>query len=300
MENLDDRQKGAAPEPSSGACAPAPPEPPQLSRDFDELAQAAAEVRAQEASRAHAAKRRRIAALGIAIAGVALILAGALGTFVLFHAPEATDASSASQAGVSQQTASDATANEEGGSSQGESSADGAEGESVSAVEAVVAKDQISAAFSSLSSDENGLFTSYVTSFMEDYDAGVSSSVSYTFADLGIEAEDLSAALRTDFSCEVVSVDVQGKTAWVSLNVSSKSLADQADAFAKSVESGASSAQDEESYKAFLKQAYLDAFSGVSARSHELLVTIERGEGKWTVTDDAFEYILGTVWYTSA
>ena len=76
----------------------------------------------------------------------------------------------------------------------------------------------------------------------------------------------------------VTNVDVQGQTAWVNVDVTSKSLADQADAFAQVVESGASEAQDEEAYKAFLKQAYLESLDAASPRSHSLLVTVSRAD----------------------
>lgn len=277
--------------------APLPPAPPGPARDYRDLAQEAANVRAQQAARAHAARRRRIAALGIAVAGVVLVIAGAAATLLLSHVPfgdqEAADGMAATDSSASSDGASTQEPSESG------DSADSSEG-SVSAVEAVVAADQISAAFSALASDEGGAFTSFVSEFMEDYDQGINTEVSYTLSDLGIQPEELATQLLSGFSCTAANVDVQGQTAWVSVEVTSKSLADQANEFAQAVESGATDAQDEEAYKAFLKQAYLESFDSVSPRSHSLLVTVARTDDGWTVTDDTMEYILGSVWYTSA
>lgn len=277
--------------------APLPPAPPGPARDYRDLAQEAANVRAQQAARAHAARRRRIAALGIAVAGVVLVIAGAAATLLLSHVPfgdqEAADGMAATDSSASSDNASTQEPSESG------DSADSSEG-SVSAVEAVVAADQISAAFSALASDEGGAFTNFVSEFMEDYDQGINTEVSYTLSDLGIQPEELATQLLSGFSCTAANVDVQGQTAWVSVEVTSKSLADQANEFAQAVESGATDAQDEEAYKAFLKQAYLESFDSVSPRSHSLLVTVARTDDGWTVTDDTMEYILGSVWYTSA
>lgn len=274
-----------------------PPAPPSFARDYRELAQEAANVRARQAARAHAARRRRIAALGIAVAGVALVVVGAAATLLLSHVsfdePDAADGATSTAPGASSDDSSAQMPFESGDGSEA------SEG-SVSAVEAVVAADQISAAFSSLASDEDGVFTGFVAAFMEDYDQGVNTEVSYTLSDLGIQSEELAPLLLSGFSCTAASVDVQGQTAWVNVEVTSKSFADQANAFAQAVESGAAAVQDEESYKAFLKQAYLEAFDGVSPRSHSLLVTVARTDDGWTVTDDTMEYILGSVWYTSA
>lgn len=277
--------------------APLPPAPPGPARDYRDLAQEAANVRAQQVARAHAARRRRIAALGIAVAGVVLVIAGAAATLLLSHVPfgdqEAADGMAATDSSASSDNASTREPSESG------DSADSSEG-SVSAVEAVVAADQISAAFSALASDEGGAFTNFVSEFMEDYDQGINTEVSYTLSDLGIQPEELATQLLSGFSCTAANVDVQGQTAWVSVEVTSKSLADQANEFAQAVESGATDVQDEEAYKAFLKQAYLESFDSVSPRSHSLLVTVARTDDGWTVTDDTMEYILGSVWYTSA
>ncbi len=285
----------AAP-PSPGE-PPAPPAAPCVKRDYRDLSQEVARIRAQEAERMRRAKKNRAAALAIAVVGVLVILVGAAGAFLAAHIPEAGNAGDdtavsqpADEGGSDASAAGDAAQAGEGSSDSG----------GVSAVEAVVASDQINAAFAALSTNADGEFTEFVQAFMDDYDQGVNAQSSYTLADLGIQADELSQALLSGFSCSVTNVDVQGQTAWVSVDVTSKSLADQADAFARAVESGAGAAEDEESYKAFLKQAYFDAFSGVSPRSHSLLVTVDRADGKWAVTEDTMEYILGSVWYTSA
>lgn len=273
--------------------APAPPAAPRVTKDYRDLSEDVAKIRAEEAERARIAKRNRIAALGIAVAGVLLVAAGAVGALLLTHAPESDEADNSSPT-VESQPAEGEASSAEGGAQQASS------GTGVSAVEEVVASDQINASFAALAANEDGIFTDFVRMFMDDYDRGVNTSSSYTLAGLGIQADELSDALLSGFSCSVTEVDIQGNTAWVSVEVTSKSLADQADAFARAVESGVDSAQDEASYKEFLKQAYLDAFDGVSPRSHTLLVTVGRTAEGWPVGDDAVEYILGSVWYTSA
>lgn len=291
--------------------APTPPDAQSISRDYRDLAQEAAAIRAREATRAREAKRKRIAAVGIAITGVVLVIVAAVGAFMLTH-PGDIAGRGGDSGGVSQ----DAPTNDD--ASSGEHSAenpseeeDAIEGDAfdsdslgdeggVSAVEAVVATDQIRASFSALASDKDGVFTGFVQAFMDDYDRGVNTEVSYTLADLGIEPSELSEALLSGFSCTVDDVEIHGQTAWVNVSVTSKSLADQADTFARTVESSGESGQDEESYKAFLKRAFFEAFDSVSPRSHELLITVERSKEGWSVDDSAFEYILGSIWYTSA
>lgn len=277
----------------------APPAPPNPTLDYQSLAREAARIRAQEAARAHAAKRRRITALCIAVAGVALVIVGAVAALLLTHPSLESGDGGLAESPVADGNASSANESSQGSSESGSDAPVTSEG-SVSAVEAVVAADQISADFASLVADEDGVFTGFVQSFMDDYDQGVNTEVSYTLAGLDVQAEELAQSLLAGFSCTVTNVDVQGQTAWVNVDVTSKSLADQADAFAQVVESGASEAQDEEAYKAFLKQAYLESLDAASPRSHSLLVTVSRTDDGWTVTEGTMEYILGSVWYTSA
>lgn len=283
---------------SENPVVPPPPNPPRLVRDYRELAQDAARIRAQQAERARRARRTRLIALAIAISGVVLILVGAAAVLLVAHPGDV--ANSSDDAPALQAPAEQEGDGSESGDDAGSSPSGGQADESVSAVEQVVATDQISAAFSSLAANEDGVFDGFVQSFMDDYDRGVNGEVSYDLADLGIRAEDLSQALLSGFSCSVSNVDVHGSTAWVTLEVTSKSLADQADAFARSVEGADASFEDEEAYKAFLTQAYFDAFDGVSPRSHSLLITVEKSGSGWPVADDTIEYVLGSVWYTSA
>lgn len=282
---------------SENPVVPPPPDPPRLVRDFRELAQDAAQIRAQQVEQARRARLTRLIALTIAISGVVLIIVGAAAVLFITHPANISNPlgdASAVHAPTEQEDV--------GSSSSGGDSAFsvGQADESVSAVEQVVATDQISAVFSSLAANEDGVFDGFVRAFMDDYDRGVNGEVSYGLADLGIRAEDLSQALLSGFSCTVSNVDVHGSTAWVTLELTSKSLADQADAFARSVEGTEASFEDEDAYRAFLAQAYFDAFDGVSPRSHSLLVTVEKSGSGWPVADDTIEYVLGSVWYTSA
>lgn len=275
-----------------------PPEPPALTRDFHDLARDAARIRALQRDQERRARRTRLAALGIVVAGIALIAVGAVAALVAAHVPAGIGASE--ETAVSGGTFDDASDDSPRGTVSSPSAASPQGEETVSAVEAVVAADQISASFSSLAANEDGLFDAFVQMFMDDYDRGVNGEASYALADLGIEAEELSSALLEGFSCSVENVDVHGQTAWVTLGVTSKSLVDQADAFARIVESSEVPTDGEEEYKAFLKGAYFDAFYEVAPRSHSLLVTVERTQGGWSVTEDVMEYVLGSVWYTSA
>lgn len=282
--------------PSSDAAnasdVPSPPAPPSVTRDYRDLADEAARIQALRSDRERRSRRTRVAALGMAAAGIALLVAGALAALATTHPlgmPGVQDDTSAVQ-----DAPVDDSPEEESPSSAG------TEDESISAVEAVVAADQINASFAALSSDTDGAFSEYVRAFMDDYDRGVNRETSYAFSDLGIDTQELSQALIAGFSCSVIDIDVHGGTAWVTLEVASKGLADQADAFARAVEESGGGLENEEEYKAFLKESYLAAFDDISPRSHSLLVTVEKSNDGWKVTDATMEYVLGSVWYTSA
>ena len=291
-----------------------PPVAPTEVCDYRDLAAQAEEIRAQEAARKQALRRRK-KIIGIAASAAVVVLIVFAAVLFLFMQEntllgERAEVSTNSQEenffeqdadaddNVSDDTASDSDAytNTETSESSDTSSSD----EEVSAAEAAVATSSIRSAFTALSNDKDGIFTSFVEAFMEDYDSGVDTKTSYTFADLDIQPEELAEALLSDFSCSVSNIEIFNQVAWVTVEVSSKSLADQAEVFADAVESGAVSAEDEEAYRSLLKQEYLAAFDSISARTHSLVVTVDRDEGNWTVSDDVMEYILGSVWYTSA
>ena len=281
---------------------PVPPAAPTRMCDYRDLAVAAEKIRAQEAVRAQALRRRKKFIGIVVVTAVVVLIALAAGLF-LFIQENTLLGARADTSAHQEESSSDDTATDSGTDTDTEAdegSDSSSSSEEISAAEAAVATSSIRSAFVALANDKDGIFTAFVEAFMESYDSGVNTAASYTFADLDIQPEELAQVLLSDFSCSVTSIEIFSQTAWVTLEVSSKSLADQADIFADAVESSASSAEDEEAYRALLKQEYLAAFDSISARTHSLVVTVDSDGGNWTVTDDAMEYILGSVWYTSA
>lgn len=293
---------------------PVPPAAPMEACDYRDLAAQAEVIRVRDTVRKQALRRRK-KIIGIA-ASAAVVVLIAFAAALFFFMQENTllgaraevsmnsQEKTSSEYGidtddnVSDDTVSDSDAyiDTETSESSDASSSD----KGVSAAEAAVATSSIRSAFTALVNDREGIFTSFVEAFMEDYDSGVNTDTSYTFADLDIQPEELAEALLSDFSCSATSIEIFNQTAWVTLEVNSKSLADQADIFADAIESSAASAEDGETYRAILKREYLAAFDSISARTHTLVVTVDGDGSNWAVSDDVMEYILGSVWYTSA
>lgn len=268
-----DEQKGAIPSvaqaaPASDAPVFASPPPPQVAIDYRDLALA----------RARRGNRRKAAAIAICAAAAFCVVAGAAIVF-----SQGGEADVSAQMPAIQQHSQSAE-----------------EGDVAPTADASVVRDEVQASLDVLASDEHGSFMRFAEAFMAEYDRGVNTSASYTLSDIGLTVEEFSEALREGFSCEVTEVDVYGSTAWVNVSVASKSLADQADEFAEAVKAAPPDFADEEAYRAFLKGAYLDAFSRISPRSHDVLVTVEYSGAGWAVSDESIQYLLGNVWYTSA
>lgn len=157
--------------------------------------------------------------------------------------------------------------------------------------------DVVSAGFAQLAEDKDGIFMRFVQEFIDEYDADAQEHESYSLTDLGITADELAVRLKSGFSCEVTNVDVYGTTAWVDVTVTSRSMTDQADALAASLLSKDVSFDDEDAYKAFLKEAFLDAFRNTDAKTSDVLITIEQtATGAWELSESNIEYVLGAAW----
>lgn len=157
------------------------------------------------------------------------------------------------------------------------------------------AKADIRNSLDSLSSDEDGQFRACVESFIEAYDAGVAEE-SYTFADLGVTADDLSPRLRSELEFSIARIDVYNGTAWVDVDVSSKSISAAVETFSRSVAGAALECSDEQEYLAALKEALLDAFDRQEPRTTRVLLTVAQADGAWVLSDENKAALFGAAW----
>lgn len=121
-------------------------------------------------------------------------------------------------------------------------------------------------ALNALAADEDGRFLDCVQEFVDAYDSIVDER-SYSLADLDIDASDLAPRLRSEFECKVVQADVYNGMAWVDIDVTSKNIASAVDSFAREVAGDALSYDDEDAYRAHLKEALLDSIDKQKPRT---------------------------------
>lgn len=157
------------------------------------------------------------------------------------------------------------------------------------------AKASVQSALDSLANDEDGQFRACVESFINDYDAGVSAD-SYALSDLDVTPDALAALLRSEFECTVVKIDVYNGTAWVDVDVTSKSISAATESFARSVASAALECDDEQEYLESLKDALFDAFERQKPRTTRVLLTIAQSDDGWVLGDSDKATIFGAAW----
>ncbi len=131
--------------------------------------------------------------------------------------------------------------------------------------------------------------------FVDAYDSVVDER-SYSLADLDIDASDLAPRLRSEFECKVVQADVYNGMASVDIDVTSKNIASAVDSFAREVAGDALSYDDEDAYRAHLKEALLDSIDKQKPRTVRVLLTLEQGDGGWQVSQSDVESLLGSAW----
>lgn len=158
-------------------------------------------------------------------------------------------------------------------------------------------------AFGSLAINEDAAFEACLQRFLDTYDKSLATApaaqrASYGFADLDITASELTPLLLSGFSCGVKQVDVYDNTAWITLEVTSRSLLEQADVFSRAARLADEdfSEATEATYKQDLKQAYLDAFDGLPARTGQVLVTMPCGGDAWDVPQQVLDQVLAAAW----
>lgn len=150
-------------------------------------------------------------------------------------------------------------------------------------------------ALNALAADEDSRFLDCVQEFVDAYDSVVDER-SYSLADLDIDASDLAPRLRSEFECKVVQADVYNGMAWVDIDVTSKSIASAVDSFAREVAGDALSYDDEDAYRAHLKEALLDSIDKQKPRTVRVLLTLEQGDDGWQVSQSDVESLLGSAW----
>lgn len=174
------------------------------------------------------------------------------------------------------------------------------------------AQKAVDRAFAALATNEDAMFEACLQRFLDTYDKSLETApalqrASYGFADLGITAQELTPGLLSSFSCSVKQIDVYDNTAWITLEVTSRSLLEQADVFSRTarlasedfaeVTEVAETAESAEAvYKQSLKQAYLDAFDGLPARTGQVLVTLPCEGDTWDVLQQVFDQVLAAAW----
>lgn len=150
-------------------------------------------------------------------------------------------------------------------------------------------------ALNALAADEDSRFLDCVQEFVDAYDSVVDER-SYSLADLDIDASDLAPRLRSEFECKVVQADVYNGMAWIDIDVTSKNIASAVDSFAREVAGDALSYDDEDAYRAHLKEALLDSIGKQKPRTVRVLLTLEQGDDGWQVSQSDVESLLGSAW----
>lgn len=277
-----------------GAAAPPPPPPPKCAPELSSPAPSE-ELRQESGSaRDSAASRVKLKAKGKARGGKRVVTASTIVALVAACIVVAALIFALWAIGFAQKSPLDTRlgdASPQNSSSARSSSSD----EAAKNDEAKRATADAQQALNALAADEDSRFLDCVQEFVDAYDSVVDER-SYSLADLDIDASDLAPRLRSEFECKVVQADVYNGMAWVDIDVTSKNIASAVDSFAREVAGDALSYDDEDAYRAHLKEALLDSIDKQKPRTVRVLLTLEQGDDGWQVSQSDVESLLGSAW----
>ena len=277
-----------------GAAAPPPPPPPEYAPELSSPAPSE-ELRQESGSaRGSAASRAKLKAKGKARGGKRVVAASTIVALVAACIVVAALIFALWAIGFAQKSPLDTRLGD--ASSQNSSSArSSSSDEAAKNDEAKRATADAQQALNALAADEDSRFLDCVQEFVDAYDSVVDEK-SYSLADLDIDASDLAPRLRSEFECKVVQADVYNGMAWVDIDVTSKNIASAVDSFAREVAGDALSYDDEDTYRAHLKEALLDSIDKQKPRTVRVLLTLEQGDDGWQVSQSDVESLLGSAW----
>lgn len=277
-----------------GAAAPPPPPPPKYAPES--LDPAPSEELRQESGSARdsAVSRAKLKAKGKARGGKRVVTASTIVALVAACIVVAALIFALWAIGFAQKSPLDTRLGD--ASSQNSSSArSSSSDEAAKNDEAKRATADAQQALNALAADEDSRFFDCVQEFVDACDSVVDER-SYSLADLDIDASDLAPRLRSEFECKVVQADVYNGMAWVDIDVTSKNIASAVDSFAREVAGDALSYDDEDAYRAHLKEALLDSIGKQKPRTVRVLLTLEQGDDGWQVSQGDVESLLGSAW----
>ena len=265
-----------------GAAAPPPPPPPKYAPELSSPA-LSEELRQESGSaRDSAASRAKLKAKGKARGGKRVVTASTIVALVAACIVVAALIFALWVIGFAQKSPLDTRLGDT--SSQNSSSArSSSSDEATKNDEAKRATADAQQALNALAADEDSRFLDCVQEFVDAYDSVV-------------DASDLAPRLRSEFECKVVQADVYNGMAWVDIDVTSKNIASAVDSFAREVAGDALSYDDEDAYRAHLKEALLDSIDKQKPRTVRVLLTLEQGDDGWQVSQSDVESLLGSAW----
>lgn len=277
-----------------GAAAPPPPPPPKYAPELSSPAPSEEPRQESESARDSAASRAKLKAKGKARGGKRVVTASTIVALVAACIVVAALIFALWAIGFAQKSPLDTRLGDalsQNSSSARSSSSD----EATKNDEAKRATADAQQALNALAADEDSRFLDCVQEFVDAYDSVVDER-SYSLADLDIDASDLAPRLRSEFECKVVQADVYNGMAWVDIDVTSKNIASAVDSFAREVAGDALSYDDEDTYRAHLKEALLDSIDKQKPRTVRVLLTLEQGDDGWQVSQSDVESLLGSAW----
>lgn len=277
-----------------GAAAPPPPPPPKYAPELSSPAPSEEPRQESGSARDSAAPRAKLKAKGKARGGKRVVAVSTIVALVAACIVVAALIFALWAIGFAQKSPLDTRLGDV--SSQNSSSArSSSSDEAAKNDEAKRATADAQQALNALAADEDSRFLDCVQEFVDAYDSVVDER-SYSLADLDIDASDLAPRLRSEFECKVVQADVYNGMAWVDIDVTSKNIASAVDSFAREVAGDALSYDDEDAYRAHLKEALLDSIGKQKPRTVRVLLTLEQGDDGWQVSQSDVESLLGSAW----
>ena len=276
-----------------GAAAPPPPPPPKYAPELSSPAPSEEPRQESGSARDSAAPRAKLKAKGKARGGKRVVAVSTIVALVAACIVVAALIFALWAIGFAQKSPLDTRLGDV--SSQNSSSArSSSSDEAAKNDEAKRATADAQQALNALAADEDSRFLDCVQEFVDAYDSVVDER-SYSL-DLDIDASDLAPRLRSEFECKVVQADVYNGMAWVDIDVTSKNIASAVDSFAREVAGDALSYDDEDAYRAHLKEALLDSIDKQKPRTVRVLLTLEQGDDGWQVSQSDVESLLGSAW----
>lgn len=277
-----------------GAAAPPPPPPPKYAPELSSPAPSEEPRQESGSARGSAASRAKLKAKEKARGGKRVVTASTIVALVAACIVVAALIFALWAIGFAQKSPLDTRLGDV--SSQNSSSArSSSSDEAAKNDEAKRAMADAQQALNALAADEDSRFLDCVQEFVDAYDSVVDER-SYSLADLDIDASDLAPRLRSEFECKVVQADVYNGMAWVDIDVTSKNIASAVDSFAREVAGDALSYDDEDAYRAHLKEALFDSIDKQKPRTVRVLLTLEQGDDGWQVSQSDVESLLGSAW----